>query len=617
VLLGLSRQLTHVEQNLSYYFSPNTHLTGEALALYVVGTALPELAGAARWAATGRQILLGEIERQVLGDGGHAERSTHYQRYTLDFYLLALLTARRAGDEETAARVGAAVGRLAEFTRVMADDEGRLPTIGDDDGGMLWPLTGRRPDDVRDSLSVAAIALDRPALAPWGITEEAVWVTGAGAVANVLASAEDPARPIASRALVDTGYFVARDNEGGHAVFDAGAHGYLNAGHAHADALAVTLTLAHQPLLVDPGTSTYTMDSRLRDRFRSTMNHNTVTVDGRSQSLPAGPFHWQTRADATLEAWRHGEALDWVEGAHDGYAPLRHRRALVRTVRGGWLIADEILGGGHHEASAHWHFNPGWTVEAEGSRVRASHADGDGAWLLHDAPRTELFHGDESTGLGWCAPAYGMRVPSFSARVTIEGNTPLRLITWIGEERDWPSPALRRVETSADDASALAAEIADGRRRALFMVRLGSAPAHAARSCRVLDFETDARLLHCLADGDRLVQLALVDVGHVVTSRQGWLSIEAEGILPDLHVGVGSGIIELHTSTPSIALRLRGLSPTHRLRLNGRDFRHQTMETTASLLIHPADWCIAAASPTRLWTSQALVPSVSCRASRG
>src|SRR5207248_792447 len=34
LVLALDRQLTHVERNLSYYFSPNTHLLGEALALY-------------------------------------------------------------------------------------------------------------------------------------------------------------------------------------------------------------------------------------------------------------------------------------------------------------------------------------------------------------------------------------------------------------------------------------------------------------------------------------------------------------------------------------------------------------------------------------------------------
>jgi hypothetical protein len=605
LLVALARQLTHVEHNLSYYFSPNTHLTGEALALYVVGTALPELAGAGRWAAIGRRILLDESERQILADGGHAERSTHYQRYTLDFYLLALLTARKAGDEETAARFASVAGRLAEFTRVIADGRGRLPVIGDDDGGMLWPLTGRDRNDVRDSLSVAASALNRPALAPWGIAEETVWIAGPAAVDDVSEPDERSAVTIASRALTETGYFVARDADGGHAVFDAGAHGYLNAGHAHADALAVTLTLADRPLLIDPGTSTYLMDMRLRDRLRSSISHNTVTVDGRSPSSPAGPFHWRTRTDARLEAWRHNEAFDWAEGAHDGYAPLQHRRAVVRTSRSGWLIADEILGPGHHAASAHWHFDPEWTLLAESGRIRASHPDGDVAWLLHDAPQTEIFRGDRDSGLGWCAPVYGTLLPSPTARVTVEGESPLRLITWVGGEQDWQSPALRRVPAECDaGASAIAAEITADSRRALFMLRIGGTPSHAARTCRVLEYETDARLLHRLADGERLVHLDLVDVSRASTSREGWLSIEADAPLSDLHIGIDRSVIDLRTSSaPSTTLRLRGISPSHRLRLNGRELPRAVNPVTAVLLIHPSDWHDdAPASPTRLWS---------------
>ena len=94
LLLGLDVQLRHIERNLSWYFSPNTHLLGEALALYVCGRTWPELRDSARWARIGGDILVGEIDRQVLADGFHAERSTHYHRYALDFYLLALATAR-------------------------------------------------------------------------------------------------------------------------------------------------------------------------------------------------------------------------------------------------------------------------------------------------------------------------------------------------------------------------------------------------------------------------------------------------------------------------------------------------------------------------------------------
>ena len=182
---ALERQLTHLERHLSYFFSPNTHLTGEALALYVVGQAFPELAPSERWIDTGRRILLQEIDRQILPDGGHVERSMHYQRYTLDFYLLALLTARRAGDVNAADAFGSAAARVADFTRGVADDEGRLPLIGDDDGGMLWPITGRDCTDVRDSLAVAAVVLDNPHLAPWGVQEEVFWIAGREAIAYI------------------------------------------------------------------------------------------------------------------------------------------------------------------------------------------------------------------------------------------------------------------------------------------------------------------------------------------------------------------------------------------------------------------------------------------------
>jgi hypothetical protein len=474
LLIGLDRHLTHVERHLSYYFSPNTHLTGEALALYVVGTALPELAGSARWMDTGRRILLREIDRQIHADGGHAERSTHYQRYMLDFYLLAFLTARRAGDQHAARSFADAALRLAEFTRTIADSSGVLPLIGDDDGGMLWPLAGRSCRDVRDSLSLAGAVFERPDLAPWGPTEEAVWIGGAARpCVEAIHSWPEPS----SRLLPDTGYFVARDDRGNHAVLDAGRHGYMNGGHAHADALSVTLSIEGRPLLIDPGTSTYTMDPRLRDRMRSTASHNTVTLDGRSQSTPAGPFHWQTQTHAILHEHRHADAFDWVEAAHAAYAPVEHRRTLVRTADDGWLFVDEIRGGGAHSAAAHWHFDPAWTVERDGPRaLRATHADGTIVWLLHEGPDVALFHGDERSGLGWHAPVYGTLMPTWTARITRKSPAPFSMVTWIGTSARVPSMT-RVVSNDATGDNAIGIRVDHDDRSTVFLLRPGTGTA--------------------------------------------------------------------------------------------------------------------------------------------
>ena len=148
----------------------------------------------------------------------------------------------------------------------------------------------------------------------------------------------------------------------------------MNGGHAHADALSLTLTIDGRPLLVDPGTATYTMDFQLRDRMRGSFSHNTVCVDGKPQSIPAGPFHWATAATSHLEAWRHNARFDWAQGAHDGYAPIAHRRSVIRADDAGWLIVDEVrqtkpesVRDAVHTAASHWHFHPGWMLREEGT----------------------------------------------------------------------------------------------------------------------------------------------------------------------------------------------------------------------------------------------------------
>jgi hypothetical protein len=599
MLVALDRQLRHVEQNLSVYFSPNTHLTGEALALYVVGVALPELAGSARWTDTGRRILLEQIDRQIHRDGGHAERSTHYQRYTLDFYLLALLTASRDGDAEAAARFADVAERLAVFTRTIADDAGRLPLIGDDDGGMLWPFTGRPCHDVRDSLAVAAVLLDRPDLAPWGLQEEVFWVAGRRALeyAGGDASRSIGAHHLPSRTLADTGYVVARDRAGSHAVFDVGQHGFMNGGHAHADALSITLTLADRALLVDPGTSTYTIDACTRDRLRSSMSHNTVTMDGRSQAIPSGPFHWRTRVDSSLADARHNPAFDWAEAFHDGYAPLRHRRTLLRTVDSGWLVVDEVLGTGAVTANTHWHFDPAWTLRLDApGRLKATHLEGEAAWLLYDGGDAWLVHGNEESGLGWYAPVYGTLVPTWTAQMTRRASAPFVSLTWVGAAVPLSrvAPVLERVAATADPGgAAIAARVTDEDVTAVFLLRPGEAPRRDTRACGVLDYQTDARLLH-YAERRRRLTLDLVNASHALALRDGWISVAASEPVRDLHVSLAGGVLHVQASEPPPELCFQGrvAAGIRGIRLNHREMPVPRPRRPDTIVVSGADWSI-------------------------
>jgi hypothetical protein len=422
LLVSLDRQLTHVAHNLSTYFSPNTHLSGEALALYAVSTAFPELRRSRARAAAGRTILLREAQTQVRADGGHAELSAHYHRYSTDFYLLALMVAR-ASNDEAAGALEEAARKQASYLRTIADDRGRLPLLGDDDGGQLFRFGPVAPADASVSLGVAASLLDDPSLAVTPASDQTAWILGHP-------SAASPSRPSPwpSRVLRESGYFVSRMADGGHLVFDAGPHGFLNGGHAHADALAVVLTAGGEPVLVDPGTATYTMDAAARDRFRSSRMHNTLVLDGADHAIPNGPFHWQSRADARFLVARTGSDVDFAVGTHDGHGNRRHLRAVLALHGLGWLIVDQVMTNRPTRAQIFWHLHPAWRAVVRDATVDLVHGSGRRLALATTAQDIAIA---QDPDLSSYSPEYGRIEPSTTLVAHQEAAAPFAVGTFI------------------------------------------------------------------------------------------------------------------------------------------------------------------------------------------
>jgi hypothetical protein len=154
----------HIERFLSYYFSPNTHLTGEALGLFYLGLALPEMKRAEGWRNLGLQILLDQATKQVRADGVYFEQSSYYHRYTTDFYthLFALTRANdikldRSSETTLLQKLEALLDHMMWITR----PDGTSPLFGDDDGGRLIKLAARAANDFRDTLAIGSAVLNR------------------------------------------------------------------------------------------------------------------------------------------------------------------------------------------------------------------------------------------------------------------------------------------------------------------------------------------------------------------------------------------------------------------------------------------------------------------------
>jgi hypothetical protein len=253
----------------------------------------------------------------------------------------------------------------------LTQPDGRTPLLGDDDGGRLVILDERAPDDFRAALATGAVLFERPdyRYAAGEAAEETIWLLGG---AGLRAFDELPTAPptTTSRAFPDGGCYVMRDGWGRDAsslLVDCGPHGVLNCGHAHADALGLTLVVRGTPVLVDPGTYTYTSPSELRDYYRSSAAHNTVTVAGESSSVPAGPFSWRHVGRSTPLAWWPGGRCDYFEGSQDGYArltpPAVHSRAVLFLRGDYWIVRDRVRTAGDHDVELHLQFAPGIVIE--------------------------------------------------------------------------------------------------------------------------------------------------------------------------------------------------------------------------------------------------------------
>jgi hypothetical protein len=411
----------HVETYLSTHFSPNTHLTGEALGLYHLGTLLPELGRtAARWRERGRAILVEQLPRHVRPDGTYFEQASYYARYTADFYTHFLLLERANGETvppAVAERLQALLDHLMHLTR----PDGTTPLYGDDDGGSFLPLAVRPADDFRATLATAACLFaraDYKFVAGPEAAEESLWLCGPQALRDFDALA---ARPPAetSRAFRDGGFYVMRDSWSRDANFmlaDAGPHGALSHGHSHADALSFDLAARGRTLLVDPGTYTYTGDAAERDRFRSTAAHNALTVDGQPSSVPAGPFSWQTVARARTRSWLAHARFDYLSAEHDGYErlapPVRCSRSLLFVKGGYWIARDRVESAGAHDYGLHFQFAPGAqpAIQNDGANVvRQDGDEGAGLSLFAFGAGGDDGGGAWRAGEGWVSRCYGAK----------------------------------------------------------------------------------------------------------------------------------------------------------------------------------------------------------------
>lgn len=444
MLAWLRSHAAYVERYLSRYFSPNTHLTGEALGLYYAGTLLRELEGADRWREQGRRILDEQAERQISPDGVYFEQSTRYQYYTLEIYLHYLLLASR-NRREVPPLIAERCRRMLDFLLALRRPDGGIPQIGDADGGWLLPLSRRQPDDFNALFAVGACLFRRAdyAWAAGDATPEVSWLFGRAGRDVFDTLQPSPPTQRHTRLFHHGGYVVMRSHWGRdahHMIIDTGPLGcVVSGGHGHADLLAVQCSVFGEPCIVDAGTCCYRADSPWRNHFRGTGAHSTVTVDGRDQARPAGPFAWAgARPAARLHRWEATQDYELVDAEHDAYGrledPVTHRRRVMFVRNRYWLVVDDISGTGKHSIEVQYQLAPLQAATGNDGWVRVHGRDGHAllirAFSAADLQR-QLCSGSLDPVRGWISPDYGQRLPAPMLVFRTVSELPLRIVTML------------------------------------------------------------------------------------------------------------------------------------------------------------------------------------------
>lgn len=392
-LTELYRHGRHLSENLSVYFSPNTHLLGEAAALHALGKLFPDFPKARAWVVRGNEIVTGQLGFQVKPDGSHFEQSTYYHVYALDFFLLHYLLAGRPIEFEPV------IKSMAEFLFSLLGPARQIAFLGDDDGGRLFHPYGERDQFGRATLTTCGLLFDHEEWIGTEIegAEQSVWWMGPEVLRRLKQTASKAAGarlfPDSGMAFLDAGDL--------HLQMDCGPFGWGGAGHSHSDTLSVLLWKGSEAVLVDPGTYTYMGEPKERNWFRGSVAHNTVRIDGLNQGRAAGPFRWASKPEVKLTAWEPSGGLIEAVCRYDAFS--HQRRVVLSADR--LLVVDQIEGPAEkeHVCEQIWQLGPG------ANRVR----------FTSSAPVERT--------VSEFSPAYGAKVAGEALTVRVAGRLPLQI----------------------------------------------------------------------------------------------------------------------------------------------------------------------------------------------
>jgi Heparinase II/III-like protein/Heparinase II/III N-terminus len=398
----------------SLHSSENNHRVAELAGSLVCMAIAPGIGSKGNLKRDLDQLMI-QLEAQILCDGVGAEQSPTYAAFSIELALIAFFSLD-IPPEKLPAAVRQRLSAWTDHVQWMSSSAGDVPMIGDcDDGKVVGIGDSAGPPYVASIAECVADYLRDPAPRPsrryLDLRDALFFPPRACSTAAPITS------PVGMKTWKIGGYSVWRAMPSSPIVlvFDHGPLGYLSiAAHGHADALSVWLSMGDTPVIVDAGTYVYNSAPLWRERFRSSLVHNTLSIQQLSSSCTSGPFNWATKADARLVTGAASASRE-VVAEHDGYlrnSGVRHRRRVSMSEKGGITIGDELIGSPNPlPVQISFLINADLSVRINDSRPHSIIVEKAGRPIAefsgNGALDPRIAFGCSDAGKGWMSPSFG------------------------------------------------------------------------------------------------------------------------------------------------------------------------------------------------------------------
>ena len=265
-----------------------------------------------------------------------------------------------------------------------------------------------------------------------------------------------------SKGFLNSGFFTFRNgwkNDATIMVVKAGPKGEW---HNQPDNGTFELWFNGTNLFPDTGFYVYAGDAgimKLRNWFRQTMVHKTLTLDNKNL---------ETQSSVT-RLWKPEGKVQTLVTENQSYKDLKHRRSVFFVDRKYFVIVDEATGNATGKIGLHYQMNAGKVdINSKEFILTSDYKGNSNAKLQCFAPESTVLEEEE----GWQATLYLVREKrtAVSFNVTKKDNTPVRYITVIYPTEDCdnaPEMSARFVNPQYDENSLKVEVTLDGVKKVL------------------------------------------------------------------------------------------------------------------------------------------------------